>query len=94
MISATLAIESILFMLLFIAQISVYFTALIHQYYIRSKIVNRISNNKLVKLVSYLCQGHLMGLIGSASYLHNSFKQQVFGIAEKQYWHKIIIKNK
>jgi len=94
MISATLAIESILFMLLFIAQTSVYFTALIHQYYIRSKIVNRISNNKLVKLVSYLCQGHLMGLIGSASYLHNSFKQQVFGIAEKQYWHKIIIKNK
>ncbi len=93
-LSATLVTESPLFMLLFCAQISVYLVAIIHQCFNRLKVSNRMSKNKLVKVISYLCQGHLMGLIGSTSYLLNSFKRQVLGIAGQQHWDKIIIKNK
>ena len=92
--SALLATESILFMLLFFSQVSVYLIAIIHQYLNNLQSSNRFFNNKLVKVISYLCQGHLMGFIGSASYLLNSFKQHVLGIAGQQRWHKLIIKNK
>lgn len=92
--SAYLAASYDVFLMLLIGQVTVYLIAFIHLCSIQYNINRKIFNNKLVRMVSYLCQGHLMGLIGSASYLQYLFRYYVFGIAGNQRWHKIIIKNK
>lgn len=86
-LSAILAFESSIFVFLFIAQISAYSLALVNA----NQIFNHLFNNKIVRLVSYLCQGHLMGFIGSASYLQRLFKQHVLGVNTEQRWQKVEI---
>jgi cellulose synthase/poly-beta-1,6-N-acetylglucosamine synthase-like glycosyltransferase len=93
-ISAFLATNSVIFFILLTGQLAVYLIALIHLYNLHNNLNSKIFNNKLVQVISYLCQGHLMGLIGSASYLQHLFRHYVFGIAGEKRWHKIIIKNK
>jgi len=97
-LSAILAFESYLFVFLFIGQISAYALATMNQVVISGNspaFFNRafytLFNNKIARLISYLCQGHLMGFIGSASYLLNSFKQSVLGVNVEKRWHKVEI---
>lgn len=81
--------------LIYMGQLAVYMLACLHyldteHWIVRSKLVN----NRLVRLVSYLCVGHFMGLIGSASYLLKSSYHSVrrlFGLKteEKRGWQKI-----
>lgn len=93
-ISGYLATNSAVFFMLLLGQLTVYLIALIHQISIHFHTCNHVFNNKLVRMISYLCQGHLMGFVGSASYLQKTFIHHVLGIAGEQRWHKIIIKNK
>lgn len=95
LLSAWLAPSHWFWGVLYLAQMAVYLLACVYHldtdhWLVRSKLVN----NKLVRLVTYLCVGHLMGLIGSARYLLNSFKQSIrrllgLKITEQQSWKKI-----
>ena len=75
LLSAWLAPVHWFFLLLLLGQLAVYLCACTQplviglQGGIKARLLNKIFDNRLVRLVSYLCQGHLMGLIGSASYL-------------------------
>lgn len=98
-ITAVLAIDSSLFAFIFLGQVSAYSLALINRLTVQESgrstapnLLNKIFNNKIARLVSYLCQGHLMGLIGSAGYLQKIVKQKVLGIRSDQRWHKVVIK--
>ncbi|MCH2039768.1 MAG: glycosyltransferase [Saccharospirillaceae bacterium] len=81
--------------MIYVGQLAVYLVACLHfldseDWIVRSKLLN----NRLVRLVSYLCVGHFMGLIGSASYLlRNSYNgvRRLFGLRvdEKRSWQKI-----
>lgn len=93
-LSASLATHSAFFFILLLGQLIVYLIALFHHRSCRYHNSSNVFNNKLVRMISYLCQGHLMGLMGSASYLKKIFIHHVLGIAGEQRWHKIIIKNK
>jgi cellulose synthase/poly-beta-1,6-N-acetylglucosamine synthase-like glycosyltransferase len=86
-LSFMLAIESYFFMFIFFGQVSAYLLALINH----CQLKNRLVDNKLVRLVGYLCQGHLMGLIGSAEYLKKIFMKRFFfsHLNSEQHWKKI-----
>lgn len=97
-LSAILAFESYLFVFLFIGQVTAYALATMNKVVISgnspaffNRLFNTLFNNKIVRLISYLCQGHLMGFIGSASYLLNSIKQSIFGVDVEKRWHKVEI---
>jgi len=103
-LSALLAFKSYLFAFLFIGQVSAYGLAMLNKLVsgssgiggVFNKPLDKLFNNKIARLVGYLCQGHLMGLIGSASYLLNTvnqyYKQRFLGITTEQRWHKVEIK--
>ena len=108
-LSVILAFDFPFFLFLLTGQISVYFWAVISSLVNKGdsaensketennpiqKIANKFFNNKITRLVTYLCQGHLMGFIGSASYLQSMFKKHVLGINSDQRWHKVEIKDK
>jgi cellulose synthase/poly-beta-1,6-N-acetylglucosamine synthase-like glycosyltransferase len=105
-LSALLAFESYFFAFLFIGQVCAYGLAMMNKLVSSdggfvgvggafNKSFNTLFNNKVARLVGYLCQGHLMGLIGSASYLLNTvsqhYKQRFLGITTEQRWHKVEI---
>ena len=107
--SAILAFDSIFFQLLLSGQVLAYGLAMINRLVtagasgkgvdegdesVVRKVLNSIFDNKICRLISYLCQGHLMGFIGSASYLQSMFKKHVLGINSDQRWHKVEIKDK
>lgn len=78
---------------LLLGQVSVYLVSIIY-WLKREKATNGILNNKVIKLLGYLCQGHLMGLIGSASYLQKIcmqkiFKQEGLEVKESNPWQKV-----
>ena len=106
-LSAILAFKSYFFAFLFIGQVSAYGLAMLNKLVSATngsagigggfnKPLDKLFNNKIARLVSYLCQGHLMGLVGSASYLLNTvnqyFKLLFFGIETEKRWHKVEIK--
>lgn len=97
-LSAILAFESYFFVFIFIGQVTAYALATMNKVVISgnspaffNRVFNTLFNNKIVRLISYLCQGHLMGFIGSASYLLNSIKQSVLGVDVEKRWHKVKI---
>lgn len=107
--SGILAFDSAFFQLLLSGQVLAYSLAMVNRLvitrasggridkrdqYLITKALIRVFDNKLCRLVSYLCQGHLMGFLGSASYLHSMFKKYVLGINSDQRWHKVEIKSK
>ena len=101
LLSAILAFDSYFFVFLLTGQVAAYGLALMNKWVTvnqsdpsRNSLLNTVFNNKIARLVSYLCQGHLMGFLGSASYLQNSFKQHVLGITPQQRWHKVEITKK
>lgn len=106
-ISAVLSTESVFFTLLLLAQLSAYSLAAIkHQTKNQAEskgknmgknkskkesILCRLLNSKIILLNSYICQGHLMGLIGSIDYLNNLVKQKLLGKEKTVAWKKINI---
>jgi cellulose synthase/poly-beta-1,6-N-acetylglucosamine synthase-like glycosyltransferase len=101
LLSATMAFDSYFFVFLLSGQVAAYGLSVMNKWVTRnqsntykSRVLNTIFNNKITRLVSYLCQGHLMGFIGSTSYLLNVFKQHVLGITSQQRWHKVEITKK
>lgn len=82
LLSAWLAPHHWFWALTYLLQVAVYVLAA--AYYLtnaqaHNSGLQRLLNHKLVRLVSYLCIGHFMGLIGSAKYLLNTLmnkKQQ------------------
>jgi len=60
--------------LLFAGQVSVYLmtcAAALGQF--ENSLLSRIFASRAVKVISYLCQGHFMGLLGTARYIGNKF---------------------
>lgn len=95
LISAWLAPYHWLWGLMYLGQLLVYLLACLHYLWADDEGAESILvNNKIVRLVSYLCIGHLMGLIGSAGYLlktsYNSIKR-LLGIKTQapRSWQKI-----
>lgn len=94
LISAWLAPSHWFWLLMYVGQMVVYLMVLINQlddvaWLQQSKLMN----NKLVRLVSYLCVGHWMGLRGSAKYLLNTLRDLLKRLSGKtvtaRRWHKI-----
>lgn len=85
--SIYLSFESPLFFMLLVGQLAVYILSVIywlnksHQYF----------NHKIVRLIAYLCQSHLMALMGSASYLLDILRDKIFGSHTNRRWHKVVI---
>jgi len=107
LISAVLSVNSLAFALLFLAQISAYLLAGIKhlankELQVESKtdskvkpMIKRLLESKIILLNSYICQGHLMGLIGSLDYIKEivkqKVKQKVLGKEQNIGWKKINI---
>ena len=101
LISAVLSVNSLAFTLLFLAQLSAYLLAGIKhlankELQVESKtsskvktMIKRLLESKIILLNSYICQGHLMGLIGSLDYIKEIVKQKVLGKEQSIGWKKI-----
>lgn len=69
---------------LLIGQLFVYVIASTQQLgRFRRQVLNLVVHNRVSRLVGYLCQGHLMGLIGSAKYLQKHIHRSVQTILNK-----------